>query len=68
MKERKMESYMARQLKRHIETRDNSLINITQLHKDIDKAHQEVRDTEAAIANLVKEEKLYEQEPVDLQA
>tara|TARA_R110000824_G_scaffold225801_2_gene413519 strand:- start:482 stop:673 length:192 start_codon:yes stop_codon:yes gene_type:complete len=63
-----MESYMARQLKRHIETRDNSLINITQLHKDIDKAHQEVRDTEAAIANLVKEEKLYEQEPVDLQA
>jgi len=63
-----MEGYTARRLERLIEERDNSLINITKLQQDITKTHEQVRDTETAIVELVKEEKLYKQETVDLQA
>ena len=64
-----MESYTARQLKRHIKIRDESLINIARIHKDLDDTHKRIRETEEAIANIVKEEKLYnEPETVDVQA
>lgn len=64
----KMESYTARQLKRHIVKRDEALIHIASIHKDLDDTHKRIRETEEAIANIVKEEKLYNEETIDVQA